>query len=89
MRCRQYWHPSAEAWNKASRCARVLGYPRPEYAMLSPRDGRTQTTGIVGAWCYPYDRSRMPFDMAPELLTFVLHHHCRVPFHMLPEYLRR
>ena len=43
--------------------------------MLTPRDGRQEPKGIVGAWRYacPCDRSRMPLDTAPELLTFVLH----------------
>ena len=91
MRWPQYRHPSAEARGKASRCARLFGYPRPECAMLTPRDGRKEPKGIVGAWSYacPCDRSRMPLDTAPELLTFVLHHHCRIPFHVLPDYLRR
>ncbi len=91
MRWPQYRHPSAEAQSKASRCARLFGYPRPGCAMRTPRDGRKEPKGIVEAWSYacPCDRSRMPLDTAPELLTFVLHHHCRIPFHMLPDYLRR
>ncbi len=91
MRWTQYRYPSAEARSKASRCARPFGYPRPGCAMLTPRDGRKGPKGIVGAWSYagPCDRSRMPLDTAPELLAFVLHHHCRMPFHMLPDYLLR
>ena len=52
---------------------------------------REKPKGMVGAWNYacPCDRLRMPPDTAPELLTSVLHHHCRVPFHMLPDYLQR
>ncbi len=59
--------------------------------MLTPRDCRKKSKGIVGAWNYACrcDRLRMPPDTAPELLTSVLHHHCRVPFHMLPDYLQR
>lgn len=57
--------------------------------MVTLRDGRTQPTGIDKAWCHFYDRSRMALDTAPEMFTFVLHHHCRIPFHMLPEYLQR
>ncbi len=89
IRWPQYRHPSAEARNKASRCARLSGYPRPGCAMPTPRDGGTEPKGIVGVWSYacPFDRSHMPLDTAPELLTFVLHHHCRIPCHMLRDHL--
>ena len=91
MRWPQYRHPSAEGRREASGCARLFGYPRPRCAMLTPRDGRKEPKGIVGAWSYacPYDRSRIPIDTAPELLTSVVHRHRPIPCHIPRDHRQR